>query len=395
VQACGSLHTSDQTRAGCEIEIAQRAVLGFGHPVEQQLQLGGFGGRKEVAGLVERAFEARGADVVAAAFENLGVEVADELFDDGNVLRDELLLQIDRVRADDGLALLLQRKRDGRNEVGERFADAGGGFADEGVIAIQRRADELRHALLLRAVLELRRLRPSSRRGRRHGACVARAAAARCGRRLLLRDLQRRETCTAGMAIQGPRSREVFQRLFEKSAPYPERNTILISMTTTGPMWLCGTGYTGEEGFEFFVPDRKSRRWFRSIVDAVKAEGGCPCGLGARDTLRLEMGYPLYGNDLSEQRTPLQAGLGFFVAMDKGRLHRSRGARRAKSRRIAGQTGRLSHDRCRTAAASALSRAAWRPNRERGVQRHAVALAQCWHRHDLPAACCRRPRHPD
>jgi hypothetical protein len=110
------------------------------------------------------------------------VEVADELFDDGNVLRDELLLQIDRVRADDGLALLLQRKRDGRNEVGERFADAGGGFADEGVIAIQRRADELRHALLLRAILELRRLGHLAVVGEGDGACAARAAAVRCGR---------------------------------------------------------------------------------------------------------------------------------------------------------------------------------------------------------------------
>ena len=123
---------------------------------------------------------------------------------------------------------------------------------------------------------------------------------------------------TAGLAIQGPHSRAVFERLFQAAAPYPERNTILISMSDMGPMWLCGTGYTGEEGFEFFVPIEKAAAWFRSIVDAVKAEGGCACGLGARDTLRLEMGYPLYGNDLSEQRTPLQAGLGFFVAMDKG-----------------------------------------------------------------------------
>jgi aminomethyltransferase len=123
---------------------------------------------------------------------------------------------------------------------------------------------------------------------------------------------------TAGLAVQGPRSREVFQRVFESSAPYPEKNTILISMTESGPMWLCGTGYTGEDGFEFFVPIEKAATWFRSIVDAVKAEGGVPCGLGSRDTLRLEMGYPLYGNDLSEERTPLQAGFGFFVAMEKG-----------------------------------------------------------------------------
>jgi aminomethyltransferase len=88
-------------------------------------------------------------------------------------------------------------------------------------------------------------------------------------------------------------------------------------MTPDGPMWLCGTGYTGEEGFEFFLPAQVSATWFRRTVDAVRAESGVPCGLGARDTLRLEMGYPLNGNDLSPERTPLQAGLGFFVAMNK------------------------------------------------------------------------------
>lgn len=123
---------------------------------------------------------------------------------------------------------------------------------------------------------------------------------------------------TAGLAIQGPKAREVAAAIFGNNDSFPAHNTILVSMTDTGPMWLCGTGYTGEEGFEFFMPAETAETWFRKIVDAVKALGGLPCGLGARDTLRLEMGYPLNGNDLSEDRTPLQAGLGFFVALDKG-----------------------------------------------------------------------------
>lgn len=122
---------------------------------------------------------------------------------------------------------------------------------------------------------------------------------------------------TAGLAIQGPRSREVAAAVFGNDTSYPARNTILVTMTNDGPMWICGTGYTGEEGFEFFMPAETAQTWFRRIVDAVKAAGGVPCGLGARDTLRLEMGYPLNGNDLSEDRTPLQAGLGFFVSLDK------------------------------------------------------------------------------
>lgn len=123
---------------------------------------------------------------------------------------------------------------------------------------------------------------------------------------------------TAGLAIQGPKAREVAATVFGNADSFPEHNKICVTMTHDGPMWFCGTGYTGEEGFEFFMPAETAAEWFRKIVDAVKAAGGMPCGLGARDTLRLEMGYPLNGNDLSEDRTPLQAGLGFFVDLEKG-----------------------------------------------------------------------------
>lgn len=123
---------------------------------------------------------------------------------------------------------------------------------------------------------------------------------------------------TAGFAVQGPRSREVFDKVFGSSAVFPAHNTIFVAGTSEGILWLCGTGYTGEEGFEFFMPASRSDSWFRDILAAVREAGGLPCGLGARDTLRLEMGYPLNGNDLSPSRTPLQAGLGFFVNFDKG-----------------------------------------------------------------------------
>ena len=123
---------------------------------------------------------------------------------------------------------------------------------------------------------------------------------------------------TGGLAVQGPKSREVFASVFGPDAKYPERNTIHVAGTSDGILWLCGTGYTGEEGFEFFMPASQAEAWFRKIIDAVRAAGGVVCGLGARDTLRLEMGYPLNGNDLSPERSPLQAGLGFFVDLDKG-----------------------------------------------------------------------------
>ena len=131
---------------------------------------------------------------------------------------------------------------------------------------------------------------------------------------LTLRDLSAR---TAGYAVQGPRSRAVFTRVFGEAAAFPERNTVQVSLHEGDFLWLCGTGYTGEEGFEFFAPVASAEAWFDALLEAVRAEDGLPCGLGARDTLRLEMGYPLNGNDLSPERTPLQAGLGSFVAFDK------------------------------------------------------------------------------
>lgn len=122
---------------------------------------------------------------------------------------------------------------------------------------------------------------------------------------------------TGGIAVQGPKSRAVFTAMFGPDAAFPEHNTIFIAATQDGILWLCGTGYTGEEGFELFTPDSHIEHWFRKAVEAARAEGGNVCGLGARDTLRLEMGYPLNGNDLSQLRSPLQAGLGFFVQLDK------------------------------------------------------------------------------
>ena len=123
---------------------------------------------------------------------------------------------------------------------------------------------------------------------------------------------------TGGIAVQGPKSRAAFTAMFGPDATFPEHNTIFIAATKDGILWLCGTGYTGEEGFELFTPDSHIEYWFRQAVGAAKAQGGGVCGLGARDTLRLEMGYPLNGNDLSQLRSPLQAGLGFFVQLDKG-----------------------------------------------------------------------------
>lgn len=114
----------------------------------------------------------------------------------------------------------------------------------------------------------------------------------------------------AGMAVQGPRSQELFAAVHPGEG-LPVRNG--IARLANGAV-VCRTGYTGEDGFEYFCPAAEGVAAFRAFVEG----GAAPCGLGARDSLRLEMCYPLNGNDLSPERTPLEAGLGFFVALDKG-----------------------------------------------------------------------------
>lgn len=116
----------------------------------------------------------------------------------------------------------------------------------------------------------------------------------------------------AGMAIQGPKSAAIYEELLPERE-LPSRNGV-DSWTCDGVNYMvCRTGYTGEDGFEIFVSTQKGVEWFRKFVNA----GVKPCGLGARDSLRLEVCYPLNGSDLSPKRTPIEAGLGFFCVLDK------------------------------------------------------------------------------
>src|SRR6185436_4573678 len=78
------------------------------------------------------------------------------------------------------------------------------------------------------------------------------------------------------------------------------------------------TGYTGEDGFEIVGRDESIRRVWDELLSAGQPFGIKPCGLGARDTLRTEVCYPLYGHELDEDTSPIEAGVGFFVALDKG-----------------------------------------------------------------------------
>ena len=108
-----------------------------------------------------------------------------------------------------------------------------------------------------------------------------------------------------GLAVQGPKSIDLWNSL--SKVALPDRNGILRHENII----LCRTGYTGEDGFELFAPVDEIGDWFDRFISG----GAEPCGLGARDTLRLEKGFPLNGSDLDPVHTPLEAGLGFFVKL--------------------------------------------------------------------------------
>ncbi len=124
----------------------------------------------------------------------------------------------------------------------------------------------------------------------------------------------------AGLAIQGPKIGELFQALFGADAQMPARNQVGRFQLGEKKLLIARTGYTGEDGIEaFFAADDAVAVW-REILEKGDSLGIRPCGLGARDTLRLEMCYPLNGSDLSPEHNPLEAGLGFFVDLTKSQF---------------------------------------------------------------------------
>ena len=128
-------------------------------------------------------------------------------------------------------------------------------------------------------------------------------------------DFTNRSAHYAGLALQGPKAPRLFDELFGISRP--ARNEAKEFTRDGISFVIAGTGYTGEEGFEFFFPATEAAAQWNRILEKGASHGIKPCGLGARDTLRLEMCYPLNGSDLSPDHTPLEAGLSIFVDLNK------------------------------------------------------------------------------
>ena len=129
--------------------------------------------------------------------------------------------------------------------------------------------------------------------------------------------LTNRSTEFGAVAIQGPCTVELFHALFGKDTEPPPRNHIVDLAFEETTVSVARTGYTGEDGIEVFFRATDAVKFWNVALEKGKLFGIKPCGLGARDTLRLEMCYPLNGSDLSPERNPIEAGLGFFVDLMK------------------------------------------------------------------------------
>ncbi|MBI3812761.1 MAG: glycine cleavage system aminomethyltransferase GcvT [Nitrospirae bacterium] len=130
-------------------------------------------------------------------------------------------------------------------------------------------------------------------------------------------EVTNRSAASAQIAVQGPRSRDLMRPLTEAALDLLKLRHCVEAKVAGVPMLLSRSGYTGELGYELYLPAGRAREVWETLVHKGSAYGLKPCGLGCRDTLRLEMGYPLYGNDMDETTTPIEASLEFAVDLEK------------------------------------------------------------------------------
>lgn len=132
-------------------------------------------------------------------------------------------------------------------------------------------------------------------------------------------DVQLRDESdeTALLAVQGPDAEKTLQKLTDTDLSKIPYYGFEIGKLAGVDMYLSRTGYTGEPGFELYFHTPYAASVWKAIFEAGAEFGIEPVGLGCRDTLRTEMGYALYGNDISQDRNPLEAGLGWITKLDK------------------------------------------------------------------------------
>lgn len=131
-------------------------------------------------------------------------------------------------------------------------------------------------------------------------------------------SVENRSAQFAQIALQGPLSQKILQPLTDINLALMKYYRFASGTVDGVEAIVSRTGYTGEDGFEVYLAPREAARIFKRILDAGGADGLIPCGLGARDTLRLEAKMALYGNDIDHTTTPIEADLGWIVKLDKG-----------------------------------------------------------------------------
>ncbi|NLP48850.1 MAG: glycine cleavage system aminomethyltransferase GcvT [Clostridiales bacterium] len=122
----------------------------------------------------------------------------------------------------------------------------------------------------------------------------------------------------AQLALQGPKAQDIIKKLCKEEELPVKYYSFTESMDVAGAGCLVSkTGYTGEDGYELYTAPENAVKLWQALMKAGEDYGLIACGLGARDTLRLEAGMPLYGQEMAEDITPFEAGLGFFVKLQK------------------------------------------------------------------------------
>jgi aminomethyltransferase len=155
--------------------------------------------------------------------------------------------------------------------------------------------------------------------------------------------LDDRSLATGLLAIQGPQSADVLGPLTDVDLGALRYYAVAEGAVAGVPALVARTGYTGEDGFEIFIDTGRTAELWAILLAVVRSAGGLPVGLGARDTLRLEAGMPLYGNELDLRTNPYEAGLGRVVKLDKpadfvGRTALEKVARDGPARKLVGLT---------------------------------------------------------
>lgn len=122
----------------------------------------------------------------------------------------------------------------------------------------------------------------------------------------------------AQLALQGPKAMEILRKLTtEENIPQKYYHAVFNAEVDGMKCIVSKTGYTGEDGVEIYLSSDEAEKMWNALLEAGKEEGLVPCGLGARDTLRLEASMPLYGHEMNDEVTPLETGLKFAVKMKK------------------------------------------------------------------------------